>query len=112
MANLSLGVIIQVVKDQLSAWADQAKAKLGALGPTATKAAGDATAATTKASASVKQLGAEADAAGRQFGEWGPALTKISALLGVGFTAKGIAEVADEMANLAARLNVATGSAQ
>ncbi len=112
MANLSLGVIIQVVKDQLSAWADQAKAKLANIGPSATKAAGDTTAATTKAAASVKALGVEADKAGRQFEEWGPALAKISALLGAGFTAKGIAEVADEMANLAARLNVATGSAQ
>jgi tape measure domain-containing protein len=112
MANLSLGVIIQVVKDQLSAWADQAKAKLANIGPSATKAAGDATAATTKAAASVKALGAEADKTGRQFEEWGTALGKISALLGAGFTAKGIAEVADEMANLAARLNVATGSAQ
>jgi tape measure domain-containing protein len=112
MANLSLGVVIQVVKDQLSAWADQAKARLANIGPSATKAAGDATAATTKAAASVKALGTEADKAGRQFEEWGPALGRISALLGAGFTAKGIAEVADEMANLAARLNVATGSAQ
>jgi tape measure domain-containing protein len=110
--DLSLGVIIQVVKDQLSSWADKARAKLAGMGPAGTRAAGAVSASADRAAASVKQLGDEAKTASSALGGMDGKLRAAVATLATAFTVKGILETHDAMRSLAARMKIATGSAE